>query len=66
MLTKTMSPAYMAYDKLKEDDKPAPAATPEDDMMMRRRRMGGRKSAAGMLAEGEQKPKKASAMLTGE
>lgn len=69
MLTKEMSPAYMAYEKLtKDDDKPS--ATPEQslevEMEMKRKRMGGRKSAAGMLAEGEQKPKKASAMLTGE
>jgi hypothetical protein len=69
LLTKTMSPAYMAYDKIKEDNKeapPVPVATPEDEMMTRRKRIGERRSAAGMLAEGEKKSKKASAMLTEE
>lgn len=69
MIAAKETPAYMAYEKLtKEDDKPS--ATPEQslevEMEMKRKRMGGRRSAAGMLAEGEQKPKKASAMLTGE
>lgn len=70
MLAKTLSPAYMAYDEMKKDDKPAQAAAApvmdeEDDMMKKRKRMGARKSAAGMLAEKES-PKTATQMLSGE
>lgn len=68
MLAKTFSPAYMAYDEIKKDDKPAQAPAPamdDEDMMRKRKRMGERKSAAGMLAEKES-TKTATKLLSGE